>query len=151
MQIFVDHPATQMLAQMTRDLPTTQASHRIDDLSQEVSHIIGKVESGTCLYIRHCVVIFFYNTESHIPSNSYTGRYRSAAQFVRDLKYVVDGRLLLVANKAITAATSSLPERNAAGEDVKEQVRQFKEKATFLARALGAFLLDDLEGQLELE
>lgn len=148
MQIFVDHPATQMLAQMTRDLPTTQASHRIDDLSQEVSHIIGKVESGTCLYIRH---IFFYNTVSHIPSNSCVGRYRSAAQFVRDLKYVVDGRLLLVANKAITAATSSLPERNAAGEDVKEQVRQFKEKATFLARALGAFLLDDLEGQLELE
>jgi hypothetical protein len=63
-----------------------------------------------------------------------TGRYRSVAQFIRDLKYIVEGRILPSILKAIGNSN-----------------RMQKETAIHLSKQLITFLNDILEEKLNLD
>lgn len=138
-QFFVRHPALQLLIQQVNDIRAQLAAQgsakmdsvptlTADDITQEMAPYIAKAEAG---------------------------RYRSVPQLMRDLKYVLDGRVHVAFQKLFTSFSTTVIAAAAADPTVqgqhKEQFKFWKERSVFLLQNIHAFLDDDLEECVRLE
>lgn len=148
-QLFLQHPVLQMLVTQLQEIHSSNdnsntsannnATFTMDDITQAVHPYMTKAEAG---------------------------RYRSAQQLIRDLWYIVEGKLQPLLHKALShytvhhiaqmkqleqAEEETDEEKNKKTvmkqqrEEQKERIKYWKDREVFLIGCLKAFLEDDLE------
>ena len=143
-QLFLQHPVLQMLVTQLQEIHSNTSANNVatftmDDITQAMHPYMTKAEAG---------------------------RYRSAQQLIRDLWYIVEGKLQPLLHKALShytvhhiaqmkqleqAEDETDEDKNLKTvlkqqrEEQKERIKYWKDREVFLIGCLKAFLEDDLE------